>query len=96
MKRQTQLDLRTFRTCARNCDRAVIILKGKKRVRWMTEPARQCVAEFFGDLPVQANCLPGPWLSGSSSGPGRVAAEGRHLLNPQPWSATGSSWSCAS
>jgi DNA-binding CsgD family transcriptional regulator len=26
----------------------------------MTEPARHCVAEFFGDLPQQANRLPAP------------------------------------
>jgi len=62
MKQLTQKDLRAFHACARHCDRAMIILKGKRRVRWMTEPARQCVAEFFGDLPQQTNRLPKPLL----------------------------------
>jgi len=60
MKQLTQQDLRAFHACARHCDRAMIILKGKKRVQWMTEPARHCVAEFFGDLPQQTNRLPAP------------------------------------
>ena len=62
MKQLTQQDLRAFYACARHCDRAMIILKGKKRVQWMTEPARHCVAEFFGDLSAQANRLPKPLL----------------------------------
>jgi len=60
MNQLTQKDLRAFHACARHCDRAVIILKGRRRVRWMTEPARRCIAEFFGDLPQQANRLPAP------------------------------------
>ena len=60
MKQLTQKDLRAFYACARHCDRAVIILKGKRHVRWMTEPARRCVAEFFGDLPQRTNRLPAP------------------------------------
>ena len=60
MKQLTQKDLRAFHACARHCDRAMIILKGKGRVQWMTEPARHCVAEFFGDLAQQANRLPAP------------------------------------
>ena len=60
MKQLTQQDLRAFYACARNCDRAMIILKGNRRVQWMTEPARHCVAEFFRDLPAQANRLPAP------------------------------------
>src|SRR3972149_1200511 len=60
MKQLTQQDLRAFYACASHCDRAVIILKGKGRVQWMTEPARQCVAEFFGDLPQQTERLPAP------------------------------------
>ncbi len=60
MKQLTQKDLRAFHACARHCDRAMIILNGKRRVRWMTEPARHCVAEFFGDLPQRANRLPAP------------------------------------
>ena len=62
MKQLTQQDLRAFYACARHCDRAMIILKGKRRVQWMTEPARHCVAEFFGDLSAQANRLPKPLL----------------------------------
>jgi hypothetical protein len=58
MKQLTQKDLRAFHACARHCDRSMIILKGKGRVRWMKEPARRCVAEFFGDVPAQANHLP--------------------------------------
>jgi len=60
MKQLTQKELRAFHACARHCDRAMIILKKKRRVQWMTEPARHCVAEFFGDLPAQANRLPAP------------------------------------
>jgi len=60
MKQLTQKDLRAFHACARHCDRAMIILKGKRHVRWMTEPARHCVAEFFGDLPQRTNRLPVP------------------------------------
>jgi DNA-binding CsgD family transcriptional regulator len=60
MNQLTQKDVRAFHACARHCDRAVIILKGKKRVQWMTEPARHCVAEFFGDLPHEADRLPAP------------------------------------
>ena len=60
MKQLTQKDLRAFYACARHCDRAMIILKGKGRVQWMTEPARRCVAEFFGDLPQQTERLPAP------------------------------------
>ena len=69
MKQLTQQDLRAFHTCARHCDRAMIILNGKRRVRWMTEPARHCVAEFFGDLPQRANHLPAPlerWIKQQS------------------------------
>ncbi len=62
MKQLTRQDLRAFYACARHCDRAMIILKGKRRVQWMTEPARHCVAEFFGDLPPQANRLPKPMV----------------------------------
>ena len=58
----TQKDLRAFHACARHCDRAMIILKRKGRVQWMTEPARHCVAEFFGDLPAQTNRLPKPMI----------------------------------
>ena len=60
MKQVTQTDLRAFYACARHCDRAMIILKGKGRVQWMTEPARRCEAEFFGDLPQQTERLPAP------------------------------------
>jgi len=60
MKQPTQKDLRAFYACARHCDRAMIILQGKRRVRWMTQPARHCVAEFFGDLPQQTHRLPAP------------------------------------
>jgi DNA-binding CsgD family transcriptional regulator len=69
MKQLTQQDLRAFHACARHCDRAMIILNGKRRVRWMTEPARHCVAEFFGDLPQRANHLPAPlerWIKQQS------------------------------
>ena len=69
MKQPTQQDLRGFHACARHCDRAMIILNGKRRVRWMTEPARHCVAEFFGDLPQRANHLPAPlerWIKQQS------------------------------
>ena len=69
MKQLTQKDLRAFHACARHCDRAMIILNGKRRVRWMTEPARHCVAEFFGDLPQRANHLPAPlerWIKQQS------------------------------
>jgi len=69
MKQLTQQDLRAFYACARHCDRAMIILNGKRRVRWMTEPARHCVAEFFGDLPQRANHLPAPlerWIKQQS------------------------------
>ena len=69
MKQLTQQDLRAFHACARHCDRAMIILKGKRRVQWMTEPARHCVAEFFGDLPQQTNRLPAPlerWIKQQS------------------------------
>ena len=77
MKQLTQKDLRAFYACARHCDRAMIILNGKRRVRWMTEPARHCVAEFFGDLPQRANHLAAPlerWikqrsLARSNNGP---------------------------
>src|SRR3989304_5373490 len=62
MKQLTQQDLRAFYACARHCDRAMIILKGKRRVQWMTEPARRCGADFFGDLSAQANRLPKPLL----------------------------------
>ena len=62
MKHFNRQDLRAFQACARNCDRAVIVLQGNKRVRWMTEPARQCVAEFFGHPPRQGNCLPRPMV----------------------------------
>ncbi len=60
MKQLTQQDLRAFHACARHCDRAMIILKGKRRVQWMTEPARHCVVEFFGDVPQRTNRLPAP------------------------------------
>jgi len=60
MKPLTQKELRAFHACARHCDRAMIILNEKRRVRWMTEPARHCVAEFFGDLPQRTNRLPAP------------------------------------
>ena len=69
MKQLTQQDLRAFYACARHRDRAMIILNGKRRVRWMTEPARHCVAEFFGDLPQRANHLPAPlerWIKQQS------------------------------
>ncbi len=69
MKRLPQQDLRGFYACARNCDRAVIVLKGKRGVQWMTEPARQCVAEFFGKHPPQKNRLPKPmakWIEQQS------------------------------
>jgi len=69
VKQLTQQDLRAFHACARHCDRAMIILNGKRRVRWMTEPARHCVAEFFGDLPQRANHLPAPlerWIKQQS------------------------------
>ena len=60
MTQLTQQDLRAFYACARHCDRAMIILRGKRRVQWMTEPARHCMAEFFGDLPQQTDRLPAP------------------------------------
>jgi len=62
VKQLTQRNLRSLSMCFRNCDRAMIILKGKRRVQWMTEPARHCVAEFFGNLPQHANRLPEPMV----------------------------------
>ena len=71
VKQLTQQNLRDLSACFRNCDRAVVILKGRRRVRWMTEPARKCMAEYFGDLPPQTNRLPRPleqWIERQNRG----------------------------
>ena len=58
VKQLTQRDMRSLFACARNCERRVIILNRKKRVQLMTERARQCVAENFGNLSPQGSRLP--------------------------------------